>query len=75
MNKTATEIIKRELKKKNITYKELASLLNKKYDLNTNEHALRSSINRGKFSFELALKILNVLNLEIIFREKEKNSV
>jgi transposase len=71
LNKKASNIIKKELKKRNITYKELASLLNNKYKLNTNENALRSSINRGKFSFEMAIKIFDVLNLEIILKEKK----
>lgn len=71
MTKKAKEIIKKELKRKNITYKELANLLNEKYILNTTQHALRSSINRGKFSFELALRIFEVLNIDLILKDKD----
>jgi len=71
LDKKASEIIKKELKRKNVTYKELATLLNTKYNIRTNQHAIRSAINRGKFSFELALKIFDVLEIELILKDKK----
>ncbi|RXI44512.1 hypothetical protein CRU99_05035 [Malaciobacter mytili] len=63
-NRTKT-IIKSELAKKDIDYKELALKL-KEVGVEDDNVNLSNKINRGTFSFILALQIFEVLDIEIL---------
>lgn len=59
----AKTIIKTELQKKNINYVDLAEKLNKLGHTETNI-TLANKINRGKFGFDFALAVLNVIGAD-----------
>jgi len=65
MNQKAKKIIKDKLKEKNITYKELSSIMEKKGYI-YNDNTIRSKISRGKFSFVFLLEVCDSLEINII---------
>ena len=65
MKNRAKEFIKKELKKRNLTYVELSSIMNDKGYIYS-ENTIRSKINRGSYSFVFLLEICDSLDVEFI---------
>jgi len=65
MKNRAKEFIKNELKKRNLTYIELSSIMNDKGYVYS-ENTIRSKINRGSYSFVFLLEVCNSLGVEFI---------
>ncbi len=72
MNHKAKQIVKKILKDKKITYKELSNLMFKK-DYIYSENTIRSKINRGTFSFIFLLEVCDSLELDSISLESFLN--
>jgi len=64
MKNIAKEFIKKELKKKKLTYVELSSIMNDKGYIYS-ENTIRRKINRGSFSFVFLLEVCDSLDVEI----------
>ncbi len=65
MKEKAKEIINRELKKRNINYPKLSTLMAEKgYEYSAN--TIRTKIHRGSFSFAFMLEVCESLEIEII---------
>ena len=64
MKKKAKEFIKKELKSKGLTYKELSFIMNDKGYIYS-ENTIRSKINRGSFSFAFLLEVFDSLNIDL----------
>ena len=64
MKNRAKEFIKKELKKRKLTYTELSSIMNNKGYVYS-ENTIRSKINRGSFSFVFLLEVCDSLGVEI----------
>ena len=62
--KNAASILKSELTRRNISYKELASLLNVKTNTNETEASIRSKLSRGTFKFSFFLQCAYVIKLD-----------
>jgi len=69
MRNRAKEFIKKELKKRKLTYVELSSIMNDKGYVYS-ENTIRSKINRGSFSFVFLLEVCDSLGLEIIIQKE-----
>ena len=69
MKNRAKEFLKKELKKRNLTYVELSSIMNEKGYIYS-ENTIRSKINRGSFSFVFLLEVCDSLNVEIAMLKK-----
>jgi len=65
MKNRAKEFIKKELKKRKLTYSELSSIMNDKGYIYS-ENTIRSKINRGSFSFVFLLEVCDSLGVEIV---------
>ena len=65
MKNRAKEFIKKELKKRKITYIKLSLMMNDKGYIYS-ENTIRSKINRGSFSFAFLLEVCDSLNISII---------
>jgi len=65
MKNRAKEFIKKELKKRKITYMKLSLMMNDK-GIVYSENTIRSKINRGSFSFAFLLEVCDSLNISII---------
>jgi hypothetical protein len=65
MKNRAKEFIKKELKKRKITYMKLSLMMNDKGYIYS-ENTIRSKINRGSFSFAFLLEVCDSLNISII---------
>jgi ribose 5-phosphate isomerase RpiB len=65
MKNRAKEFIKNELKKRNLTYIELSSIMNDKGYVYS-ENTIRSKINRGSYSFVFLLEICDSLGVEFV---------
>jgi len=69
MEKKAKEIIKLELKKREMSYIKLSQKMSQngyKY----NENSLRSKINRGSFSFAFFLEFCDSLDIDLVCIDK-----
>lgn len=69
MKNRAKEFIKKEIKKQNITYAKLATLMESKGYIYS-ENTIRSKINRGSFSFVFLLEVCITLNIDIVCLEQ-----
>jgi ribose 5-phosphate isomerase RpiB len=65
MKNRAKEFIKNELKKRNLTYIELSSIMNDKGYVYS-ENTIRSKINRGSYSFVFLLEVCDSLGVEFV---------
>jgi hypothetical protein len=65
MKNRAKEFIKKELKKRKITYMKLSLMMNDKGYIYS-ENTIRSKINRGSFSFAFLLEVCDSLNISIV---------
>jgi hypothetical protein len=70
MKNRAKEFIKKELKKRKLTYSELSSIMSDKGYIYS-ENTIRSKINRGSFSFFFLLEVCDSLDIELTITEKE----
>ncbi len=64
MKTRAKEFLKKELKKRNLTYSELSSIMNDNGYVYS-ENTIRSKINRGSYSFSFLLEVCDSLNIDI----------
>jgi ribose 5-phosphate isomerase RpiB len=65
MKNRAKEFIKNELKKRNLTYIELSSIMNDRGYVYS-ENTIRSKINRGSYSFVFLLEVCDSLGVEFV---------
>jgi ribose 5-phosphate isomerase RpiB len=65
MKNRAKEFIKNELKKRNLTYIELSSIMNDKGYVYS-ENTIRSKINRGSYSFVFLLEVCDSLGVKFV---------
>jgi hypothetical protein len=65
MKNRAKEFIKKELKKRNLTYIELSSIMSDKGYIYS-ENTIRSKINRGSYSFIFLLEVYDSLDVKIV---------
>ena len=70
MREKAKNLLKSELVKRGLKYSDLASLMKKKY-YNESADGIRTKINRGAFSFDFFLKVLDAIGAEIIIKDKK----
>ena len=71
MKEKAKELINSELKKRNINYPKLSTLMEAKgytYSANT----IRTKIHRGSFAFAFLLEVCDSLNIDIVCVEKSE---
>lgn len=71
MKDKAKNLLKAELAKRGLKYPDLAFLMKKK-QYNENADAIRTKINRGTFSFEFFLKVLDAIDAELIVKDKNE---
>ncbi|BCD59441.1 MULTISPECIES: DUF6471 domain-containing protein [unclassified Nitratiruptor] len=71
MKEKAKNLLKSELVKRGLKYSDLAFLMKQK-QYNENADAIRTKINRGTFSFEFFLKVLDAMDAELIVKDKDK---
>ncbi len=65
MKKKAKDFIKKELKKRNLTYVKLSEIMETKgyiYSSNT----IRTKVSRGSFSFAFFLEVCDSLDIELV---------
>ena len=65
----AKRFLKSELTKRDITYVQLAKLMQEK-GYNENADTIRTKIYRGSFSFAFVLAVCESINIDILFKDK-----
>ena len=68
MKNRAKELIKAELKKRKISYRELSKIMETKGYIYS-ENTIRSKINRGSYSFFFLLEVCDSLNMNLEFKD------
>jgi len=69
MEDKAKEIIKSQLKQREMSYIKLSQKMSEK-GYNYNENSLRSKINRGSFSFAFFLEVCESLDIDLVCVDK-----
>jgi hypothetical protein len=64
-NKLASSFLKAEIKKRNLTYEDVCTLLNQ-IGVDEKPGSLRTKLYRGGFSFAFVLQIVSVLNIQTL---------
>jgi len=64
MKTRAKEFLKKELKKRNLTYSELSSIMSDNGYVYS-ENTIRSKLNRGSYSFVFLLEVCDSLGLSL----------
>ena len=65
----AKRFLKSELTKRDITYIQLAKLMQEK-GYSENADTIRTKIYRGSFSFSFVLEVCESLNIDILFKDQ-----